>query len=90
MAASIQDTDLTFELFVCLCLTVIFMCLVADINTNDKAARKRERGRYQRRLAGGAIGGQAHCNGWNGINGTESNVVSICPIRSTFPFQPLQ
>jgi hypothetical protein len=28
----------------------------------------------QRRLVGGAIGGQAHCNGWNGINGTVSNI----------------
>ena len=34
----------------------------------------------QRRLVGGAIGGWAHCNGWNGIHGTESNVVSICLI----------
>ena len=32
----------------------------------------------QRRLVGGAIGGWAHCNGWNGFKGTESNVVSIC------------
>jgi hypothetical protein len=23
---------------------------------------------------GGAIGGLAHCNGWNGMNGTKSNV----------------
>ena len=34
----------------------------------------------QWRLVGGAIGEQDHCNGWNRINGTESNVVSICLI----------
>jgi hypothetical protein len=28
----------------------------------------------QRRLVGETIGGPAHCNGWNGINGTESNM----------------
>jgi hypothetical protein len=26
------------------------------------------------RQVGGAIGGRAHCNGWNGIDGTESNM----------------
>ena len=29
---------------------------------------------YQRTLVGGVIGGQDHCNGWNGINGTVSNI----------------
>ena len=28
---------------------------------------------YQRKLVGGAIGGWAHYNGWNGINGTVPN-----------------
>jgi hypothetical protein len=28
----------------------------------------------QRRLVGGAIGGWVYCNGWNGINGTVSNM----------------
>ena len=32
----------------------------------------------QRRLVGGAIGGQAHCNGWNGFNGTELNTLFPC------------
>jgi hypothetical protein len=31
----------------------------------------------QRRLVGGAIGGQAHCNGWNGIHGMVSNTSNI-------------
>uniref|UniRef100_A0A674A8E4 Syntaxin 12, like n=1 Tax=Salmo trutta TaxID=8032 RepID=A0A674A8E4_SALTR len=31
----------------------------------------------QRRLVGGDIGGQALCNGWNGINGTVSNTSNI-------------
>ena len=34
----------------------------------------------QGRLVWGSIGGWAHCNGWNGIIGTESNVVSTCLI----------
>jgi hypothetical protein len=29
----------------------------------------------QERLVRGAIGGRAHCNGWNIIHGTESNMV---------------
>ena len=33
---------------------------------------------FQRRLVGGVIGGLAHCNGWNGIHGTESNMWLIC------------
>lgn len=32
----------------------------------------------QRRLVGGTIGGLAHCNAWNGINGMESNTLSPC------------
>ena len=32
---------------------------------------------HHRRRAGGVIGGGAHCNGWNGVIGTEANVVSI-------------
>jgi hypothetical protein len=35
-------------------------------------------------LVGGAIGEQAHCNGWNGIDGTEFDTVPF------IPFQPLQ
>jgi hypothetical protein len=31
----------------------------------------------QRRLVGGAIGGWAHCNVWNAINGTDSNTSNI-------------
>jgi hypothetical protein len=31
-------------------------------------------GIQQRRLVGGAIVGRAHCYGWNGMNGTESNM----------------
>jgi hypothetical protein len=33
---------------------------------------------YQRRLVGVAIGGLTRGNGWNGINGSELNVVTIC------------
>ena len=39
----------------------------------------------QGRLVGGAIGGHAPCNGWNEMNGTESNVVSIC-LMCLIPF----
>ena len=42
-------------------------------------------GRFWSWVVGGAIGGGAHCNGWNRINGTESNVVSICPSSSLLP-----
>jgi hypothetical protein len=31
-------------------------------------------GLNQRKLVGGATGGWAHCNGWNGINGMELNM----------------
>jgi hypothetical protein len=34
----------------------------------------------QWRLVGGDVGAQAQGNGWNGINETESNMVSICLI----------
>jgi hypothetical protein len=34
----------------------------------------------QRRLVGRAVGGWAHCNDWNDIIGTQSNVVWICLI----------
>ena len=36
----------------------------------------------QRSLVGGSIGGRAHCNGWNGINGTVSNTATIWKLRS--------
>lgn len=45
--------------------------------------------KIQRRLVAGAVRGQAHCNGWTGINGTESNVVSIC-LMFLIPFRLFQ
>jgi hypothetical protein len=48
----------------------------------------------QRRLVVGAIGGWAHCYGWNGIHGTESNkwfpYVDVFDTVPCIPFQPLQ
>ena len=38
----------------------------------------------QRRLEGGAIGKQPHCNGSNGIHGTDINVVSVCLMCSIY------
>lgn len=45
---------------------------------------------HQRRLMEVAIGGWGHCNGWNGISGIESNVVSICLCLIPFHLIPLQ
>uniref|UniRef100_A0A8C7CIQ2 FMR1 autosomal homolog 2 n=1 Tax=Oncorhynchus kisutch TaxID=8019 RepID=A0A8C7CIQ2_ONCKI len=39
---------------------------------------------HQRRLVEGAIGGLAHCNGWNGINGTNTLFPCVCLVS----FQP--
>ena len=46
---------------------------------------------HQRRLVGGAIGGWAHCNGWNGINGSDLNMwFPYVWYRTMIPFQPVQ
>ena len=78
---SILAPVLAFTLYTTISLTpsLSVVEVSAALAHVSKHTYRRREGICLWRLVGGAIGGQAHCNGWNGINGT------IC---LTLPFIP--